>query len=51
MNKLRHGGINVIYKQLKEMFFGEPIYLYLVNFVGKLVYLDFGGEKLNFNSI
>ena len=29
------------------MFFGEPIYLFLVNFVGKgIVYLDYWGENL-----
>ena len=32
--------------------FAKHIYLYLVNFVGKgIVYLEFGGEKLDFNSI
>ena len=32
--------------------FANHIYLYLVNFVGKgIVYLEFWGEKLDFNSI
>lgn len=37
---------------MKEMLFGECIHVYLVNFVGKgIVYLDWWGRKLDFNSI